>query len=74
VYGPGAGAVHGRNHSGVSTTVLRPIRGGVRISIRGEEGLCLDEGSWYAYRNEDGKSDLSEVAYQIWYMQAYPGA
>jgi len=64
---------HGWNQSGVSSTVLRRIKGGAGISIRREEGLYLSEGSWHIYRNEDGKSDLSEVAYQIWYMQEYPG-
>jgi len=65
--------VHGWNHSGVSTVVLRRIRVGAGISVGREEGLSPPEESWYVYRHEDGKSGLSEVAYQIWYMQPYPG-
>jgi len=69
----GVGMVHGWNHSGVSTTVLRRIRGRAGISIKRKERLYLSEGSWYVYRNEHGGSDLPEVAYQIWYVQPYPG-
>jgi len=62
--------VHGWKHSGISTGVVRLIRGGGVISARREPSF-LPEGRWYVYRNGDGDSGLSEVVYQKGYIQAH---
>lgn len=76
----GAGVVHGwiplRKHSEMSLGVVPLIRGAEQLELvynmSGERRpKYLLEGSWYAYWNEDGNSDLPEVVYHKRYIQPY---